>query len=170
MKSFRLSQKIKLNPFWRRFIYFVASIILCFSTTIAPLSATYAQAPTPTPTQTPATATVNKAAHVDLGGEELFKIQAGVGAFSPEERADAVSNRILKIADDPTIAVERITIDDKPLTTNLIVNNRLLLTITDADARAADQSRQDLARNYQEKIQKTITQYRIERSPDYIRR
>ncbi|MGB6297722.1 MAG: mechanosensitive ion channel domain-containing protein, partial [Rivularia sp. (in: cyanobacteria)] len=99
----------------------------------------------------------------------LFKIRAGVGAFSPEERAIAVTNRILKLAEDPTIPVERIRIDDKPSTTNLTVNNRVLVTITDGDARAADESRRELARNYQQKIQNTITQYRIERSPDYIR-
>ncbi|MGB3639445.1 MAG: mechanosensitive ion channel domain-containing protein [Rivularia sp. (in: cyanobacteria)] len=153
----------------KRFIYFVASITLYFLVTIVPFSPTHAQVPTPTPTETPASTSINKGATVELGGEELFKIRAGVGAFSPEERAIAVNNRILKLADDPTIAVERIRIDDKPLTTNLTVDNRVLLTITDADARAADQSRQELARNYREKIQNIITQYRIQRSPDYIR-
>jgi small-conductance mechanosensitive channel len=169
MKSYRQPQKRKLNPFLKRFFYFVASILLYFLLTIVPFCATHAQVPTPTPIPTPATTSINKGALVELGGEELFNIRAGVGAFSPEERAEAVSNRILKLADDPTIAAQRITIDDKPLTTNLTVDNRVLLTITDGDARAADQSRQELARNYQEKIQKAITQYRIERSPDYIR-
>ncbi|MEL6165065.1 MAG: mechanosensitive ion channel family protein, partial [Cyanobacteria bacterium J06628_3] len=169
MKSYRLSRKIKLNPFLRRFIYFVASIILSFLLTIAPVSISYAQAPTPTPTQTPATTSTNRGAVVELGGEEIFRIRAGVGAFTAEERAIAVNNRIIKVGDDPTIEVERIRIEDKPLTTNLTVDNRVLLTITDADARAADLSRQQLARNYQENIQKAITQYRIERSPDYIR-
>ena len=169
MKSYRQLQKRKNFTFLKRFIYFVASITLYFLVTIVPFSPTHAQVPTPTPTETPATTSINKGATVDIGGEELFKIRAGVGAFSPEERADAVSNRILKLAEDPTIAVERIRIDDKPLTTNLTVDNRVLLTITDADARAADQSRQELARNYREKIQNIITQYRIERSPDYIR-
>ena len=169
MKSYRLSQNRKLNPFLKRFIYFVASIILYFVLTIVPFSPTHAQVPIPTPTPTPATTSINEGAPVDIGGEELFKIRAGVGAFSPEERAEAVSNRILKLADDPTIPADRITIDDQPLTTNLTVDNRVLLTITDGDARVADQPRQELARNYQEKIQNTITQYRIERSPDYIR-
>ena len=169
MKSYRLSRKIKLNPFLRRFIYFVASIILSFLLNIVPVSVSYAQAPTPTPTQTPATSSINKGASVELGGEELFKIRAGVGAFSPEERATAVNNRIIKLGDDPSIKAEAIRIEDKPLTTNLTVDNRVLLTITDADARAADLSRQELARNYQEKIRKAITQYRIERTPDYIR-
>ncbi len=169
MKSYWQPQKRKLNAFLKRICYFVASIILYFLLTIVPFSPTHAQVPAPTPTPTPVTATINQAAHVDLGGEELFKIRVGVGAFSAEERTDAVTNRILKVAEDPTIAVEKIRIDDKPLSTNLTVDNRILLTITDADARAADQSRQQLARNYQEKIQKSITQYRIERSPDYIR-
>ena len=133
------------------------------------MSATYAQTPTPTPTQTPANTSINKGASVELGGEELFKIRAGVGAFSPEERATAVNNRIIKLGDDTSIKAEAIRIEDKPSTTNLTVDNRVLLTITDADARAADLSRQELARNYQEKIRKAITQYRIERTPDYIR-
>ncbi|MEO0841311.1 MAG: mechanosensitive ion channel domain-containing protein, partial [Cyanobacteria bacterium J06643_5] len=169
MKSYRLSRKIKLNPFLRRFIYFVASIILSFLLTIAPVLISYAQAPTPTPTKAPAASSTNRGAVVELGGEEIFRIRAGVGAFTAEERAIAVNNRIIKVGDDPTIKVEKIRIEDKPLTTNLTVNNRVLLTITDADARAADLSRQQLARNYQENIQKAITQYRIERSPDYIR-
>jgi len=169
MKSYRQLQKRKLNTFLGRFIYFLASISLYFVLTIVPFSPTHAQVATPTPTQTPATTSINKGASIELGGEELFKIRVGVGAFSPEERATAVTNRIVKIGDDPTTKVETIRIDDKALTTNLTVDNRILLTITDADARSADQSRQELARNYQEKIQKAITRYRIERSPDYIR-
>ncbi|MEM9927325.1 MAG: mechanosensitive ion channel domain-containing protein [Cyanobacteria bacterium P01_D01_bin.50] len=169
MKKSQHSQKRKYFTYFKRCFYFVASVALCFLLTTVPFSTTHAQVPTPTQNATPATTPTNKVALVELGGEELFRIRAGVGAFSPEERAIAVSNRITKIAEDPTIAVERIAIDDKPLTTNLTVDNRLLVTITDGDARAADLSRQELAKDYLEKIQKTITQYRIERSPDYIR-
>ncbi|MBV6627114.1 MAG: mechanosensitive ion channel [Rivularia sp. (in: Bacteria)] len=168
MKSYRRKTSRKFFTFLKSFFYFVASITLCFLITIVPFSLSYAQIPTPTPT--PTTTSINKGAVVELAGEEIFNIRAGVGAFSPEERAQAVTNRILKLAEDPTIAVDSITIDEQPLTTNLTVGNRVLLTITDGDARAADQSRQELAKNYQEKIQQTVTQYRIERSPDYIRR
>ncbi|MGB6302062.1 MAG: mechanosensitive ion channel family protein, partial [Rivularia sp. (in: cyanobacteria)] len=111
MKSYQLLHR-KLNPFLKRFIYFLASITLYFLLTIVPFSPTYAQAPAPTPTATPTAAAINQGALVELGGEELFKIRAGVGAFSPEERAIAVTNRILKLAEDPTIPVERIRIDD----------------------------------------------------------
>lgn len=169
MKSYQRPETRKYFTFFKRFFYFCASIFLCFLVNIVPLSTIHAQVSTPTPTPTSTNTLANKGAAVELGGEELFRIRAGVGAFSPEERATAVSNRILKLAEDPTIAVERITIDEQPRTTNLTVENRVLVTITDADSRAADQSRQELAKNYQQKIQKSIIQYRIERSPDYIR-
>ncbi|NJM23255.1 MAG: mechanosensitive ion channel [Richelia sp. RM2_1_2] len=167
MKSYQYLQKRKLNTFWRRFYYFIVSITLYFLLTIVPFSTVNAQVPVPTPTETPAA--INKGSLVELGGEELFRIRAGVGAFSSEERAEAVNNRITKLAEDPSIAVEKITIDDQKQTTNLTVEKRVLLTITDADARLADQSRQELAQNYQEKIQQVVAKYRIERSPDYIR-
>ncbi|AFY56827.1 small-conductance mechanosensitive channel [Rivularia sp. PCC 7116] len=169
MKSYRQLRNKQYFAFLKRFLYFGASITLCFLLSTFSFSPTQAQVSNPTPTVTPATTSINKSALVELGGEELFKIRAGVGAFSAEERAEAVKNRILKLAENPTNAVEKIRIDDKLLTTNLTFENRVILTITDADARAADQSRQELARNYREKIQKAITQYRIQRSPDYIR-
>lgn len=170
MKSYQRPKTREFFTLLKRFFYFVASITLCFLFTIVPFSPTHAQAPNPTPNPTPTSASTNKGATVELGGEEIFNIRAGVGAFSPEERAQAVTNRILKLAEDPTVAVDSIKIDEQPLTTNLTVGNRVLLTITDGDARAADQSRQELAKNYQEKIQQIVAQYRIQRSPDYIRR
>ncbi|MEM7553318.1 MAG: mechanosensitive ion channel domain-containing protein [Cyanobacteria bacterium P01_A01_bin.84] len=166
---FQRSQKRSYLILVKRFSYFVASIVLCFLFTIVPLHTTTAQVPTPTPNSTPTSTSINKGTPVELGGEVVLNIRTGVGAFSPAERAQAVSNRLIKIANDPTVKVERIAIEDKPLTTNITLENRVLLTITDADARAADQPRLSLAKSYQEKIQKTITQYRIERSPDYIR-
>lgn len=169
MKSYQRPETRKYFTFFKRLFYFFASIFLCFLVNIVPFSTIHAQVPNPTSTPTSTNTLANKGAAVELGGEELFRIRAGVGAFLPEERATAVSNRILKLAEDPTIAVERITIDEQPRTTNLTVENRVLVTITDADSRAADQSRQELAKNYQQKIQKSIIQYRIERSPDYIR-
>ena len=163
------SQKRNYLTFVKRFSYFFASIVLCFLVTIVPCLTTTAQTPTPTPDSASAKTSINQNTSVELGGEELFNIRTGVGAFSPEERAQAINKRLIKITENPEIQVETIGIEEKPLTTNITVENRVLLTITDADARAADLSRQELARNYQVKIRNKITQYRIERSPDYIR-
>ncbi|MBV6621413.1 MAG: mechanosensitive ion channel [Rivularia sp. (in: Bacteria)] len=168
MKSYQQLRK-QYFTFLKRFFYFGASIALCLVLSIISLSSSQAQVANPIPTVTPATTSTNKGALVELGEEELFKIRAGVGAFSAQERAQAVTNRILKLAEEPTTAVEKIRIDEKSSTTNLTFDNRIILTVTDTDARAADQSRQELATNYRDKIQQAVTQYRIERSPDYIR-
>ncbi len=173
MKRYKQIKRGKISPFPKSVLRFFAANGLCFLLIIVPLSTTHAQLPTPTPTPTPNSTSgaisTNKGTPVVLGGEELFNIRAGVGAFSAEDRAQAVSNRLLAIAKDPTIQVEKIAIDDKQQTTNLTVGDRLLLTIIDADAAAADQPRQVLARTYVEKIQNAITQYRIERNPAYLR-
>ncbi|NEQ28131.1 MAG: mechanosensitive ion channel family protein, partial [Microcoleus sp. SIO2G3] len=172
MKRYKQFKRGKVLAFPKNAVYFLAAIALCLLLIIVPFSTTYAQTsttPTPTPTSTPATTSTNKGVPVVLGGEELFNIRAGVGAFLPEERAQAVSNRLLEIAKDPTIQVEQIGIDNQQQTTNLTVGDQLVLTITNADAKAADKSRQVLARSYLEKIQNAITQYRTERNPAYLR-
>ncbi len=150
--------------------FFFAVIALCISLFIVPFSASYAQAPAnPTPNVTTTPNSNPEAMGVRLGGEKLFDIRAGVGAFTPEERARAVTNRLTAIAEDPTVKVNTFAIDDKSQTTNLTVGNRVLLTITDADARAFDQTRQALAKSYLAKIQTQVVQYRQERSPEFIR-
>lgn len=172
MKRYKQFKRGKVLAFPKNALYFLAAIALCLLLIIVPLSTTYAQIPTistPTSTSTPATTSTDKGVPVLLGGEKLFNISTRVGAFLPEERAQAVSNRLSGIAKDPTIQVEQIAIDDQQQTTNLTVGNRVLLTITDADAKVADQPRQVLAKSYLEKIQKAITQYRTEHSLAYLR-
>lgn len=172
MKRYKQFTKGKVLAFPKNILYFLAPLALCLLLIFVPFSTAYAQIPTSstsTPTLTPATISTDKGVPVLLGGEKLFNIRTRIGAFLPEERAQAVSNRLLGIAKDPTIQVEQIAIDNQQQTTNLIVGNRVLLTITDADAKVADQTRQMLAKSYLEKIQKAVTQYRIEHSPAYLR-
>ncbi|MDJ0692917.1 mechanosensitive ion channel family protein [Mastigocoleus sp. MO_188.B34] len=150
--------------------FFFAVIALCISLSIVPFSSSYAQAPAkPAPTVTTSPTSNPEAMGVILGGEKIFDIRAGVGAFTAEERARAVTNRLTTIAEDPTIKVNTFAIDEKSQTTNLTVGNRVLLTVTDADARAVDQTRQALAKSYLAKIQTQVVQYRQERSPEFIR-
>ncbi|MGB3190804.1 mechanosensitive ion channel family protein [Lyngbya sp. PCC 8106] len=147
-------------------IYFLITIAICFLLQIVSFSPTSAQLPV---NSTQETAPTKTEVAVKLGGKTLFEIRAGVGSFSPEERAKAVTNRLFKVAEDPTIAIENIQVDTQPLTTNITVGKLVLVTITDADARMADQSRELLAESYQNTIQTAIAEYRLERSPEYIR-
>ncbi len=71
MKSYWLLRNRKLNPFLKRFVYFVASITLYFLLTIVPFSPTHAQVPAPTPTPTAATS-INKGAPVETWRRRTF--------------------------------------------------------------------------------------------------
>lgn len=101
---------------------------------------------------------------VILGDTTLFVIKQSVGSFSPQERSQAVTNRLEIIAQDTSISLENLKIIDETDTTNIVIGDKLLITITEKDAQAADTTRQEIAKEYLEKISKTIALYREERS------
>ena len=45
-----------------------------------------------------------------LGNTTLFVIQKNVGSFSHQERAQAVTNRLEKIANDPLISMDKLRV------------------------------------------------------------
>ena len=107
---------------------------------------------------------------VTLAGVELFVVQERVGSFSAEVRAEAMTNRIRDIAGDPSISLSNFKVEDGEQSTNLVLDNQVIVTITDGDAKAARQSRQTLATTYHQTILDAIDQYRQERSPDFLLR
>lgn len=109
------------------------------------------------------------AAPVVLRGQALFSIQTGVGAFSAQDRADAINKRLLTLAEDDAIALEAISISTQGETMNVGVGDRILVTLTPTDAMLADQPQALLVRNYRDLIRQAIAQYRIERTPAYRR-
>lgn len=105
---------------------------------------------------------------VILADKKLFVIQANVGSFSSEERAATVSNRLEKIAANSAIDIEAIKLEEKGNTTNFIVDNKVVLTLTDDDATVARKPRSELAEEYLAIIKENLLKYRKERSLDYL--
>ncbi len=105
---------------------------------------------------------------VVLDNETLFVIQAEVGSFSPEERASTISERIKNIAIDESISTDLFMIEKQENNTNIILNNKLIVTITDKDAQFARTSGDILANQYLQKIQNSINEYRENRNPKQI--
>ncbi|MFB2770932.1 mechanosensitive ion channel family protein [Pelatocladus sp. BLCC-F211] len=101
---------------------------------------------------------------VVLGDQTLFVIKAGVGSFSASERSQAVTHRIEIMAQDLTIPVTSLKIADEPSTTNILSGDKVIFTITDGDAKAADKTKQELANEYVQEISSNITKYRKDRS------
>lgn len=112
---------------------------------------------------------VPEAALVVLGGEELFAIETGVGAFSPQDRADAITQRLMDIAEEASIEASDIRIRGRGETLNVVAGSRVLVTITATDAMAADQPLPILATNRRNIVREAVLQYREERTPAYIR-
>ena len=103
-----------------------------------------------------------------LGDTTLFVIQKSVGSFSPQERAQAVTNRLEIIANDPLISMDNLRVVEDSDITSIVIGDKTLFTITDKDAKAANKTRQILAEKCIEIIRNAINQYRKERSLYYI--
>ncbi|MEB3273182.1 MAG: mechanosensitive ion channel domain-containing protein [Prochlorothrix sp.] len=104
---------------------------------------------------------------VVLGSEELFRIQADVASFSAQERAATVTSRLRAIADDPDLDPKQLQmeVNSEAAMASLILANRVIVTLTAADAYAARQSQEDLAQTYRMQMIEAIEQYRLDRSP-----
>jgi hypothetical protein len=103
---------------------------------------------------------------VIFNGQTLFVVREKIGSFSPEERAEAITRRLEKIADTRSIDVDRLKIEEeKDNTTSLILDKQVIVTITEADAKASREDRQELADEYLKTIKSSIEKYREERRP-----
>ncbi|HVN02884.1 MAG TPA: hypothetical protein VMT86_00625 [Bryobacteraceae bacterium] len=101
-------------------------------------------------------------APVVLNGRTLFAMQTNIGPFSAQERAAATSARLLILAKDLTVPVSAVRIAPSDKSTDVVAGDRVLLTLTDADARAAHKPRNELAAAYAQIIRHAVTERRAE--------
>ena len=103
-------------------------------------------------------------APVMLGNETLFSIVTQIKGIPIKDRAEVLSDRIKKIADDLSIPVESFDTKDyaEPMTV-ITAQQKLLAIFLDDDARAAGKSRQELAAELSLKMQAAIEKYRKEK-------
>ncbi|MDB9434740.1 mechanosensitive ion channel family protein [Microcystis aeruginosa] len=107
---------------------------------------------------------------VMLDGKPLFFIRRGVSSFSAEERANAITRRIERIAQNDSIPIENLTIEQIPDDNSLYlsVDQEVILTVTKQDAKAYRSTPEVLAQQALQKIQVAIAQYRQDRKPEQL--
>ena len=107
---------------------------------------------------------------VMLDGKTLFFIRRGVSSFSAEERANAITRRIERIAQNDSIPVENLTIKQIPDDNSLYlsIDQEVILTVTERDAKAYRSTPEVLAQQALQKIQVAIAQYRQDRKPEQL--
>ncbi|BAM53787.1 hypothetical protein BEST7613_4856 [Synechocystis sp. PCC 6803] len=109
---------------------------------------------------------------VTLDGRPIFFIRRGVSSFSAEDRANAITQRIKRIAQNYSIALENLKIAPNPYDNSLYLSldKEVILTITEQDARAYFSTPEVLARDALQSIKDAIEQYRQARRPEQLLR
>ena len=96
------------------------------------------------------------------GHGPILTVYETVGGRSPQERASAIEQRIIGLAREGTSASVQLVPHQG--WTEIVVGGRLVMAVTDADAKAAGKPRDQLAAEYADNIARTIPTYRQEHS------
>ena len=109
-----------------------------------------------------AVAAENSGSAVEVDGRPIFSIYAQVGGFTPDERARGIGQRIVTLSNTRTVPLDAIHAEDRGAWTEVIAGNNRIMAITEADSKAAERPRGELAAEYAEIIRQVVRQYREE--------
>lgn len=99
---------------------------------------------------------------VEIDGRPILIVYASVGGVTPQERAQAIQERILDLAKRKNIVPEAIHTVDRGVWTEIAAGNERIMGITEADAKIARRKRSELAAEYAEIIRQVVLRYRLD--------
>lgn len=102
-------------------------------------------------------------ASVMVNGKALFTVP-GVLSFPAEARAAAINRRIRDLSKDVLFKPQSLSIADSEVTTDIMAGDLIVMSVTDQDAKSANQSRQGLAEEYAQRIRLALMSLRREYS------
>jgi len=125
-------------------------------------------APAPQPDISAAAPDVSfQTATVSIDGNVLFPVR-GLLAFPAEERAGRIVTLIEKVAQDGSVRSDAITAVESGLTTDIVANGRVIMSVLESDARWEGVTRQELAKICVRKIREAVERFRQDRTPRAI--
>lgn len=95
-------------------------------------------------------------------GVEVFRVYAGYGPLTAEERAQLAEKRLAHLVDDPTIDPRAFALFDTESSTEIRLGERLIGIVTDADAAAAGRPRREYAEWLVRRVTDVVTETRRE--------
>ncbi|MGZ8915296.1 MAG: mechanosensitive ion channel family protein [Methylobacter sp.] len=98
-------------------------------------------------------------AAVILDGETLFLV-LGFKTFTAQLRADRIAERIKRLADDPYLSIENITLTSDEISTDVVAGDTIIVSVLELDAAAEGVSRQEHAARLADKIRSAMYKYR----------
>lgn len=105
---------------------------------------------------------------VRIDGRPVIGLR-GISTYPAQRRAAEVQERIIAVADDPTIAPAALQVVPRPASADVVAGSRSIVSALDADATAEGIDREVLAEAYARQIRRAIETYRHERSAPYLR-
>ncbi|ACK68972.1 MscS Mechanosensitive ion channel [Gloeothece citriformis PCC 7424] len=107
---------------------------------------------------------------VIIDDKTIFIVRRGIGAFSAQERAEAITKEIKEIAKNDLLSPNQITIETDPNDNYpyLTIDGNAILSITAQDVKEYNAKPEELAKEVLEKIQLAILDYRKARRPQQL--
>jgi small-conductance mechanosensitive channel len=96
--------------------------------------------------------------------DTLFYIYNKLGSFSAEDRAEAIAERVKKLADNFTFKTDSIQIVEAETTVDLVFGEGIIMSISEADAIWSNTSKMALAKKYKQIIEAEIREFKSETS------
>ncbi|ELS05246.1 small-conductance mechanosensitive channel [Xenococcus sp. PCC 7305] len=107
-------------------------------------------------------------ASVLLDGQAIFTFKASLGEFSPEQRAKNTANNLEKVAQDTSILIDSLRLDNLEGLQVIQAKDLLITGFGQADAEVADLSLSELGKQRLSQIQEAISQYREARTQESV--
>jgi small-conductance mechanosensitive channel len=152
---------------WQQFITLVFVTVLVI--TVSPWANSQTVPTDLAPFSSPGKGNSGPIAPVVFEGQTLFVIQESLGIASPEQRADRVVDQLTRFAQTQAQPLDALKINERENLTQIEASDgEPIIRISEADARAANLSRQELAQDYLRQIEIVVADYRGARSQDKL--
>jgi small-conductance mechanosensitive channel len=107
---------------------------------------------------------VAQSGQVMIDGNPVLTVYEPVATLTPADRAQGIATRIIALAKDTSTPPESIRLQSREAWTEIVAGDTTLMAVTDADARGAGRSRQQLALEDAESIRRAVETYRQDHS------
>ena len=120
------------------------------------------------PSEDDSIAIENPGTAVEVDGRPILSIYAQVAGFTPQERAEAIGQRIVALSNARAIPLDAIHAEERGTWTEILAGSDRIMGITEADSKAAERPRAELAAEYTEIIRQVVRQYREDHTARHL--
>src|SRR5438270_12078798 len=89
---------------------------------------------------------------VIVEGRRILTVYQPIGTYTPKDRAERIAERIVVVARDGKVSPDSIGVQPREAWTEITANDKVLMAVTDVDAKMAKKTRDQLAAEDAESI------------------